>query len=359
MRNRILAVTMVAAALPVFCSDWNARLAADYLDSREKEWSAWQAAAAPGGTCFSCHTNMTYLLARPFLRAALKEGGPTRFESALLDGLRARADKREAKEIFAAFTKEPIASQALGVEAIFATLFLTLADSGKPGMSAATHLAFDRMWSLQIQEGKTAGAWEWFSLDLDLWETADSPYYGAALAAVAAGSAPSAYREQPEVGPRVRALTNYLLRERENQPLHNRLMLLWAAAKLPDVLPAVSRRALMEEIRHKQGTDGGWSIESLGPWKQRPSAPPSEGSNSYATAFAAYALERGGVPASDSQLKRALEWLRAHQDRESGFWEANSMNKRFEPGSMQVLFMRDAATAFAALALVEAGTGRK
>jgi squalene-hopene/tetraprenyl-beta-curcumene cyclase len=349
----------VLTALPAFCGDWNPRLAAEYLDSREKEWFAWRTAAGPGGTCFSCHTNMTYMLARPALRAALKEGGPTPFEKALLDGLRARVDKKEGKEIMAAFGKEPIASQALGVESIFSTLFLALADSGKPVMSTATVQAFDRMWSLQVREGKTAGAWAWFSLDLDPWETADSPYYGAALAAVAAGSTPSAYQDQPEVRARVQALTAYLLRERESQPLHNRLLQLWAAAKLPGVLPAATRQALLEEIRHKQEADGGWSMESLGPWKQRSGAPASEGSNSYATAFVAFALERGAVPASDPALKRALDWLRAHQDRESGFWEATSMNKRFEPGSMQVRFMRDAATAFAALALVEAGADRK
>jgi squalene-hopene/tetraprenyl-beta-curcumene cyclase len=359
MRNSILAMTLVAAALPAYCGDWNPRLAAEYLDSREKEWSAWRTAAGPGGTCFSCHTNMTYMLARPALRAALNEGGPTPFENSLLDGLRARVDKKDGKEIMPAFGKEPIASQALGVEAIFSALFLARADSGKPAMSSETRQAFDRMWSFQVREGKTAGAWAWFSLDLDPWETADSPYYGAALAAVAAGSTPSGYQEQPEVRARMQALTSYLLRERESQPLHNRLMLLWAAAKLPGVLPAATKQALIDEIRHKQESDGGWSMESLGPWKQRSGAPASEGSNSYATAFTAFALERGAVPASAPELKGALEWLRAHQDRESGFWEANSMNKRFEPGSMQVRFMRDAATSFAALALLEAGSSRK
>ena len=118
----------VLAALPVFCSDWNPRLAAEYLDSRQKEWFAWPAAKAPGGTCFSCHTQMTYLLARPALRQALGETGATTFETALLDGLRARVDKKIAKEIFPAFTKEPLASQALGVESILSALFLASHD---------------------------------------------------------------------------------------------------------------------------------------------------------------------------------------------------------------------------------------
>jgi hypothetical protein len=52
---------------------------------------------------------------------------------------------------------------------------------------------------------------------------------------------------------------------------------------------------------------------------------------------------------------RAWEWLKSHQDRQSGAWPAVSMNKRYPDGSMQERFLRDAATAFAAMALAEAG----
>jgi hypothetical protein len=54
-------------------------------------------------------------------------------------------------------------------------------------------------------------------------------------------------------------------------------------------------------------------------------------------------------------MSRALAWLKSHQDQESGAWHADSMNKRYPADSMQVLFMQDAATAFASLALLEAG----
>src|SRR5271166_5953504 len=92
---------LLIAALPAWCGDWSPRLAADYLDSRQKEWLAWSVAKAPGGTCFSCHTNMTYLLARPALRKVLGEAQPTEYETALLEGLRTRADKKEGRDIFA------------------------------------------------------------------------------------------------------------------------------------------------------------------------------------------------------------------------------------------------------------------
>jgi hypothetical protein len=86
----------------------------------------------------------------------------------------------------------------------------------------------------------------------------------------------------------------------------------------------------------------------LGPPRQsRPEA-------SYATAYVAFTLIEGGVKPSDARMKRVLDWLRARQDQTFGYWDAASINKRFEPGSMQEQFMRDAATASAVAALAKA-----
>src|ERR1700736_4168378 len=128
--NRFTFIFVMAIA-PVFCADWNPRLAAEYLDSRQKEWFSWPAAKAPGGACLSCHTGMTYLFVRPALRRALGESRPTPYETGLLNALRARIDKKEAKELFPAFAKEPAASQAVGVEAILSALFLARDEAGR------------------------------------------------------------------------------------------------------------------------------------------------------------------------------------------------------------------------------------
>src|SRR5713226_10694732 len=148
-RNISVAALLAAAAISVLGADWNQRLAADYLDSRQKEWFAWPRAKVPGGPCVSCHTGVTYLLVRPALRRALGESAPTSYEQGLLDGLRARVEKKTAVELSPS-AKEPVASQKLGVQAILSALFLALEDSG----SAEARQAFDRLWSLQIQEGK-------------------------------------------------------------------------------------------------------------------------------------------------------------------------------------------------------------
>jgi squalene-hopene/tetraprenyl-beta-curcumene cyclase len=312
MINALLALSL--------CADWNPRLAADYLDGREKEWFSWKSAQTPGGPCISCHTNVTYLLARPALRRKLGESQPTEYETGLRDALRARIPLHDVFP--ASFSKEPKHAQSLGVEAIHAALLL--------GGDAA----LERMWALQLKNG----AWNWFHLDLDPWETLESDIYGAALAALAVKQASPAHRERHRE--QIAMLAEYLKREQTRQPLHNRLMLLWA---MPEAV--ADKQALLKELENKQQRDGGWSIDSLGPWK-RPLR--SSGSESYATAFAAYVLLL-----SHHRSDKALNWLKTHQDQQGGFWASSSMNKEYPADSMMSKFMQDAATGLAAMALIE------
>src|SRR5664280_310581 len=188
------AVCLALSLLPAGCAAWHPRLAAQYLDSRQKEWFVWPRANAAAKPCVSCHTGVTYLLARPALGKALGEDTPTVYETGLLASLRSRLDQ-----------KEPAASPGLGVESILAARFLATGD------------AFDRMWRLQIREGAAKGAWNWFSLDRGPWEMAESRFYGAALAAMAV---PARDHGRPEA----QELVAYLHRDLAAQPLHNRLM---------------------------------------------------------------------------------------------------------------------------------------
>jgi squalene-hopene/tetraprenyl-beta-curcumene cyclase len=341
-----LGLLFVLAAGAILAADWNPRLAADYLDSRQKEWFDWPAATANNGTaCISCHTNLSYLVVRPALRRALGEGQPTTYETRFLETMRARAEKSTGAEMY---PKSKAPSHAAGAESIFTALILAMQDPD----GAATQKAFDRLWSMQIRDGKAKGSWDFFETDLDPWETnGASPYFGAALAAFAAGAMPADYRAKSEIREHIADLTGYLQREGSSQSLHNRIFALWASTALPDAMPHSARKALIDELWSKQEPDGGWSNESLGPWKKRETAPPSAGSNSYSTALVAYVLEKTGVPASKPALGRALTWLRSHQDPQ-GFWAADSMNKYYPADSMQIRFMRDAATGFAALALL-------
>jgi squalene-hopene/tetraprenyl-beta-curcumene cyclase len=336
-----LALSLSWAAGVHVAPEWNAQRAADYLDDRQRQWVEWPRAQSANGPCVSCHTGMTYLVARPALRRVLRETEPTKYETILLNRLRSNVG-----------AKPPGALR--DVEVIFAALFLVSNEAGQSTLSADTEKAFDQLWTLQLQDGVGRGAWKWYQVDLDPWETADSLYYGASLAALSVGMAPAEYRHRPHVRPNIDRLVQYLQEGMPRQPLHNRVALLWASSKLPELLSASTRQALIEEIFRGQAADGGWAIQSLGPWQAHAAAPESNGSSSYATGFIAYVLQQASAtPRDDRRLQRALEWLRTRQDPISGAWTAVSMNKTYPTGSMEQSFMRDAATAFAAAALAK------
>jgi hypothetical protein len=335
-------VGLLSSIAPTRGADWNLQLAAEYLDTRQKAWFAWKSAASPDGPCVSCHTGMPYLLARPALRRALGEREPTVYEQGLLGRLHAKAGSKPPSPI-------------RDVEVIFTAMFLAERDADR-SMRSATRLAFEQLWALQLREGATKGAWRWYVADLDPWEHSGSALYGASLAALAVGRTPADYRSVPSVAESIAALIGYLRdSSRQPGPLHDRVAVLWAASTLPGVMSGAERAQLIREIFEKQSTDGSWDAEDLGPWMPRPTAPSAEGGNSYATAFVAYVLGQAGIAPSHPGLARALTWLVDHQDSKTGAWPASSMNKRYPVDSMQALFMQDAATAFASLALIEAG----
>jgi len=348
-----IAAVLVLAVMPAFCADWNPRLAAQYLDSRQQQWFAWPPATASGVPCVSCHTGLPYLLARPALRQALGETAPTLYEAVLLDGLRATVVKTDANDLFQG-VKGHLADQVFGAQVVLSTLLLAFDDAPRGVLSPEGEKAFERMWSAQIRDGRDKGSWNWSDFNLDPWETPNAAYYGAALAALATGIAPAHYQARPEIQQNIAALVAYLRSEAQAEPLHNRLVLLWASAKLDHLLPPAERQVVLEDVWRKQQPDGRWTLESLGPWRGHADAPPAGGSDSYATGLVAFTVQQAGVLRSDPRMSRALGWLEAHQDHQSGYWAAESMNKRHKAGTMPALFMRDAATGFATLALLPA-----
>lgn len=331
-----IVIGLFLASVPVLC-DWNPQLAASYLDQRQKDWFAWPRANTAKGLCVSCHTGLPYMLARPALRTVLKEAGPSAYETGFLDAVKKRIP---------AFGTTP-------AEPVLTALLLAEEDARQGSLSKETEQAFASLWSLQLTSGPAQGAWVWNNTGRDPFSAPYGQFYGAALAALAVGVAPDDYQSRPQIQKNLDALKAYLADHRNQQPLHNRMALVWASTRLRGVVADADRKAILNELAGKQEADGGWTLASLGPWSSHPGAPPSAGSNAYATGLAAFVLERTGVSMANPALERALQWLRTHQDK-SGFWEAQSMNTRYEPGSMPSQFMRDVATGYAVLALIEA-----
>jgi len=332
---------------------WSGKAAAAYLDERIAWWMDWPSAARDHETfCVSCHTAVPYAMARPSLRPALGEQAASALERRLLDNVAKRVRMWKEVEPFYPTKKEtdPKTIESRGTESILNAVILTGSDAPTGKLSADARLALDNMWGEQLKAGDAAGAFSWLQFHNSPWE-GDSQYYGATLAAIAVGTAPGNYRSSPDIQDRLRMLSEYLVRERESQVPINRVMLLWASAKLPGLLTPAQQHSIIEEAVGKQQDDGGFTLSSLvGAWKRKDNTPLDPRSDGYATGVVVFALQQTDT-GDRRQLKRGLEWLASNQDKKDGHWPAWSLNKQRDPSSDAGRFMSDAATAYSVMAL--------
>jgi squalene-hopene/tetraprenyl-beta-curcumene cyclase len=326
-------------------------------------WAQWKFSARDQQTfCVSCHTAVPYALARPRLRDLLGERGPGDLERKLLDNVRRRVQLWATLNPFYRDSPEfpGKSAQSRGTEAVLNALILTSNDAASGQLSADARTALDNMWALQQLGGNNRGSWDWLDFELAPWEVADARYYGAILGAMAVGMAPQSYRTDAAVAPRVQALREYLADSYSAQPLHFRLLLLWASTKFPELLSGERRQSIIDETAHLQNPDGGWSLSQLSQ-PQMPVVMSDAHSDGYATGLATLALRASAAARADAVIKRGLSWLGANQSGRVGiwtheqqeFWVTTSLNKRRDLSGPVGKFMSDAATSYAVLALTE------
>jgi squalene-hopene/tetraprenyl-beta-curcumene cyclase len=333
---------------------WNQAAAAHYLDSRETWWQGWSVSQRDHKTvCVSCHSVLPYALSRSSLRGPLGEAAASGPEHVMLNNVLRRVTMwNEVGPYYHTGVDGPNKSpESRGTEAVLNSLILATYDAQTKHMTDIERTAFDEAWALQIKTGESAGAWDWLNFHLAPWESNESQYYGAALAAVAVGRAPDDYRAEAKIQGNLRLLREYLRREYAAQPLINKIYLLWASAKFPGLLNSHERSHLLTTILAKQQSDGGWSLNDLGTWQRHDKSTPETKSDGYATGLTLLALEQSGLARNLPQAKRGLAWLAHNQNSQEGKWPAWSVNLKRDPDSYIGHFMNDAATGFAVLAL--------
>ncbi len=289
--------------------------AADFLDNVGLDWTQNRG-------CFSCHSNVAYLYARPMISAKAP----------------AHADIRQALEELV--TKRwPAKKPRWDAEVVVAAAALAHNDAHTTKkLHPTTKTALDRIWTVQQKDGGI----RWLKLSLPPMEWDD--HYGATLAALAVGVAPEDYAKTAQAQKGLDGLKRWL---NANPPkmLHHEMMLLWASSYLDGFLDEAQQKNIKKSLLAKQLPDGGWSASSLGDWQRADKSPQTRDvSDGYGTGFSIYVLRRAGVPASDPALVKGIAWLKANQ-RESGRWFTRSLVKD------ETHYLTHVGSAFAVMAI--------
>jgi hypothetical protein len=150
----------IPAAAPA-ADAWNPQSAAHYLDAREVWWQTWPAAQRDQGTsCVSCHSVVSYALARPALHRELGEQALSAPEHTMLEYVKKRVGLWNKVEPFykSSLTALNRSAESRGTEAVLNALILATYDKGNGRLEDITRAAFDAMWSLQVTRGSKSGA---------------------------------------------------------------------------------------------------------------------------------------------------------------------------------------------------------
>lgn len=303
-----------------------------YLNDASTAWNGQR-------KCVACHTNGIYMTMRPALRKQLGEPDPR--EREFFVNVLAAKQKEAATNLQKGTTPEQIIYLAAGLAEWDRHV------TGK--LSPETDAALRLMFRVQRKEGM------WRALDC--WPPYESDeYHPATVAAMAVAAAPGwlDHLTDAEAKVGVERLRTYL---RETPPPHDyaRVLLLWAAGRMPDLLSDAKRRELIDLLTSKQRADGGWSIRVFAQpeqWGKGNRAeflrsepefadPPSDG---HMTGLAVIVLRESGLPKDDPRLVKAVAWLKSNQ-RSSGRWWTKSLNTE------QYHFITYSGTAFPLWAL--------
>ena len=331
---------------------WSAERAVSYLDNREVWWQEWPRAQKDHGTvCISCHTNVPYAMVRPALAVALREQNQPAAEQKMFGDVEKRVNGWDQMETFYTDARngKGKTAQSRATEAMMNAVILLSVDEQAGHLRPVTKKSLAEAWALQLTDGPDAGAWLWQDFQLSPWESTESGYQGVALLTMAITRAPGGYAAEPGTREHVAAMKSYLRRRYREQPLLNQLYVLWASATAKDLLTAEERHELLERVRGLEQKDAGWSSYSLDHVARVDESEPSTASDGYATALVTLALKDTGSAGHDAR-EHGLTWLRTHQEID-GRWPARSLNKDRNDQNVAALFMSDAATGYAVLAL--------
>ncbi|MCH8830199.1 MAG: hypothetical protein IID45_11540 [Planctomycetes bacterium] len=287
--------------------------AVEYIDRGAIAWTKSR-------KCVTCHTNGTYMVIRPALTKQL--GPPLPQMRTFFVAQLQKMQKQDLKRLKGGIRPTQVAYVAAGLAEWDAHL--------SKSTSKETVQALKLMLKLQSKNGSWNNA--------DCWPPHESSqYHGATVAATAMAAAPGWLKnlKDKKLQKQVDRLRRYL---RKTEPPHDyaRVLLLWTATRMTDLLDSKAKQELIDVVWKHQRADGGWSIRTFaapekwgrGNRAKKLRAEPNfkhPASDGHMTGLAVIVLRDAGVPANDTRMKRAVKWLLSNQ-RQSGRWWTRSLN---------------------------------
>ena len=168
-----------------------------FLDSAALQWQKQR-------KCFTCHTNLAYLYARPTVSSDTRAHKEVR---------------RFAEELIE--KRWPTKGPRWDAEVVGVAAALAVNDEASTGeLHRTTKVALDRMWTVQREDG----GWDWLKCNWPPFEHDD--HYGVTLAAIAVGAAPNRYAQGDVAQKGIAGIRKYLSNH-PSENFHHRAMTLW------------------------------------------------------------------------------------------------------------------------------------
>ncbi len=321
-------------------SQFNSKKSIKYLESENNKWNQdhLNAKADSGDACISCHTSLPTALIHPTPKKSKSLAKTKKYISTRIHNFKRYGflDNPETKEHKNSNQPWYEATPSFSNELIISSVIL-LHLSKKDQNFSDKQLVYDGL-KLLFSRQLDSGSFNWLDyFDLEPFESKHGVYWGLTHLIHAIESHPKASSikriktkhvkgHSLSINTGIKKIKTYLSKKFKSQPLHNKLMAIWAEnvasqkfLKDNEILKTI--KEVKKLYREKNSNQGGWNIFDF--FKR--TSPDKINIDTYATCLTIISLGQLASEVMSSELKNAKKWA-LKQMKKNGAFETYSLN---------------------------------